>query len=66
MRIVYTSTSSNLADDDGRVAIDYFNLHIREECYDLSIVLDAGFDDVDYLVHANSQPENYEGTYSIT
>lgn len=66
MRIVYTSTSSNLADDDGRVAIDYFNVHFREACWNLSIVLTAGFNDVDYRVHAASAAENYEGTYSIT
>ena len=66
MRIVYTSTSSNLADDDGRVAIDAFNVHFREDCWNLSIVLTAGFDDVDYRVHANSAAEAYEGTYSIT
>ena len=33
MRIVYTSTSSNLSDDDGRVAYDYFDLTLKEACY---------------------------------
>ena len=54
MRVVYTSTSSLLADDEGRVAIDYFTVHFREDCFDLSIVLTAGFDNVDYRVHTNS------------
>ena len=54
MRIVYTSTSSQLSDDDGRVAYDYFDLTLKEACYQLSIVLDAGFNDIDYRVHAAS------------
>ena len=66
MRVVYTSTSSILADDDGRVTIDYFTVHFREDCFDLSIVLTAGFNDVDYRVHSLSTIENYEGTYDIT
>jgi hypothetical protein len=53
-RIVYTSTSSILDADEGSVAIDYFNVHYVEDCWNLSIVLGAGFSDVDYRVHANS------------
>ena len=71
-RIVYTSTSSLLADDDGRVAIDYFKVHFVEGCYNLNIVVATGIEDangneyVDYLVHANSAALDLEAVYTIT
>ena len=71
-RIIYTSTSSLLADDDGRVAIDYLKVHFVEGCYDLNIVVATGIEDangneyVDYLVHANSAALDLEAVYTIT
>ena len=52
MRILYNSTSSNLADDHGRVAIDYFTLQVIEECYNFGIAptASAGINDFIYKV----------------
>ena len=55
-----------MADDDGRVAYDYFNLTIKEACYQLNINLDAGFDDIDYRVHSTKLAQTETGTYTIT
>ena len=66
MRIVYTSTSSNLSADEGAVAIDYFNLHVREECYDFGITLTTGLGDISYLVQSSSTSTNQEAVFSLS
>ena len=65
MRIVYTSTSSTLSDDAGRVAYDYFDITIVENCYALEIVLDAGFADIDYRVHSASTAQTETLTITL-
>ena len=66
-RIVYTSTSSLLADDAGRVAIDYFKVHFVETCYDLDIAVTAGINsEYIYDIHSNTDPLDIEATYSFT
>ena len=60
MRILYNSTSSNLADEHGRVAIDYFTLQVVEECYNFGIAPTAmsGIDDFIYKV-GDKTPATY-------
>jgi len=65
-RIVYTSTSSLLEDDAGRVAIDTFKIHFIETCYDLDITVSAGVNaEYIYLTHANSGNLDVEATYGF-
>ena len=66
MRIVYTSTSSNLSDDEGRVAIDYFNLFIKEECYDFGIAVSTGIDDVTYYVQSSATSSTQEAVFTLS